>query len=200
MSFLALSPIPAPELEQLLPLTTPTDTCRGMFFNGVLDAARTLGGEEVRAKCFVASGEKRFVDFFSYPVADFLKTIFTAADLLGPRHGGRDAVFLNLGRRATEDFLNSTVGKTMMALAGNDPRRLLSSFPNAYRASLSYGERTLEWKGDQHARLMARNDFLPVPYQEGVLLAALERSSARRPRVSGHRLGVLDVDYDISWS
>jgi uncharacterized protein (TIGR02265 family) len=194
------SDVPAPGLEQLLVLTSPMDTCRGMFFNGLLEAVRSLGGDEVRTKCLVAAGEKRFVDFFSYPVADFLKGIFTAAELLGPKHGGRDAVLRQLGRRATEDFLHSTVGKTMMALAGTEPFRLLSSFPSAYRASLSYGERSVERLGEQRARLMARRDFLPLAYNEGVLTAALEQSTAQELLVEGHRLAPLDVDYEIRWA
>ncbi|HEX8434913.1 DUF2378 family protein [Archangium sp.] len=190
----------APLLEQLLTLATPMDTCRGMFFNGLLEAVRALGGEEARAKCFAASGEKRFVDFFSYPVADFIKALFTAADLLGPRLGGRDAVMRQLGRRATEDFLHSTVGRTMMALAGTDPHRLLASFPSAYRASISYGDRSVEKLGERQARLKARRDFLPVAYNEGVLTAALEQSTARDLVVQGRRVALLDVDYDIGWS
>ncbi|MGZ3458816.1 MAG: TIGR02265 family protein, partial [Archangium sp.] len=59
--------VPAPTLEQLLSLATPVDTCRGMFFNGLLEAVHSLGGEEARARCFAAAGEKRFVDFFGYP-------------------------------------------------------------------------------------------------------------------------------------
>jgi uncharacterized protein (TIGR02265 family) len=176
------------------------DTCRGMFFNGLLEAVRALGGEETRAKCFAASGEKKFVDFFSYPVADFMKALFMAADLLGPRLGGQDAVMRQLGRRATEDFLHSTVGRTMMALAGTAPHRLLASFPSAYRASLSYGDRSVEKLGDRQARLKARRDFLPMAYNEGVLTAALEQSTARDLVVQGRRLGPLDIDYDISWS
>jgi uncharacterized protein (TIGR02265 family) len=171
-----------------------------MFFNGLLEAVRALGGEEARAKCFAASGEKRFVDFFSYPVADFIKALFTAADLLGPRLGGRDAVMRQLGRRATEDFLHSTVGRTMMALAGTDPHRLLASFPSAYRASISYGDRSVEKLGERQARLKARRDFLPVAYNEGVLTAALEQSTARDLVVQGRRVALLDVDYDIGWS
>lgn len=192
--------VPAPGLEQLLSFITPMDTCRGMFFNGLLEAVRALGGDEARAKCFTAAGEKRFVDFFSYPVADFLKGVFTAAELLGPEHGGHDAVLRQLGRRATVDFLHSTVGKTMMALAGTEPFRLLSSFPSAYRASLSYGERSVARVGEQQARLMARRDFLPLAYNEGVLIAAMEQSSARELHVEGHRLAPLDVDYDLRWS
>lgn len=194
------APIPAPGLEQLLTLATPADTCRGMFFNGLLDAVLELGGEEVRRKCFVAAGEKRFVDFFSYPVADLLKAVFTAAELLGPAHGGRDAVLHLLGRRATEDFLRSTVGKTMLALAGNDPQRLLGSFPNSFRASLSYGERTVERLGEKEARMKARRDFMPLEYTVGVLTAAMEYSTAQGLVVEGHRLAPLDVDYHFRWS
>ena len=190
----------APGLEQLLSLATPADTARGMFFNGLLEAVRVLGGEEARGKCHTVAGGKKFVDFFNYPVSDLMKAIFTATDLLAPKLGGRDAVLRQLGRRATDDFLSSTVGKTMMALAGTDPHRLLAAFPNACRASLSYGERSVERLGDRQARLIARRDFLPLPYNEGILTAAVEQSRARVVVVQGRRLGPLDVDYDISWS
>ncbi|AKJ01503.1 uncharacterized protein (TIGR02265 family) [Archangium gephyra] len=189
----------APGLEQLLTLATPMDTCRGLFFNGVFEAVRSLGGEEARVRCYGAVGEKKYVDFFSYPVADFLKTIFSAAEVLGGQ-GGRSMVLRQLGRRATADFLHSTVGKTMMALAGTDPQRLLASFPSAYRASLSYGDRSVERLGEKQARLMARRDFLPLEYNEGVLHAAMEHSTARDLVVRGRQLAPLDADYDISWS
>ncbi|MGZ3458041.1 MAG: TIGR02265 family protein, partial [Archangium sp.] len=117
-----------------------------------------------------------------------------------PSLGGSEAVLRQLGRRATQDFLHSTVGKTMLALAGSDPQRLLASFPRAYRASLNYGERSVERLGERQARLMARRDFLPLAYNEGILAAALEQSSARELVVRGHRLAPLDVDYDLRWS
>ncbi|KFA90454.1 DUF2378 family protein [Archangium violaceum] len=194
------SSIPAPGLEHLLSLATPADTARGMFFNGLFDATRALGGEEARTKCLAAAGDRKFVDFRSYPVADLLKAIYTAADTLGPKLGGREAVLHRLGRRATEDFLHSTVGKTMVALAGNDPHRLLSAFPNACRAALSYGERSVERIGDKQVRLLARRDFLPMNYVEGTLTAVVERSAVPGVMVRGLRLSPLDVDYDISWS
>jgi len=189
-----------PNLEQLITLTTPEDTCRGMFFNGMLEAVRALGGEDVRAKCHAVAGDKKFVDFFSYPVAEMLKATFTAADLLGPKLGGREAVLHQLGRRATEDFLGSTIGKTLMALAGREPHRLLASLPNSYRAAVSYGERSVERLGDRQARLVSRRDFMPLPYNEGVLLVAMGQSTARDILVKGRRVGPVDVEYDISWS
>ncbi len=194
------SSTPAPGLEHLLSLATPADTARGMFFNGLLDATRSLGGEEARLKCLAATGDRKYVDFRSYPVADLLKGIYTAAEVLGPKLGGKEAVLHRLGRRATDDFLSSTVGKTMVALAGNDPHRLLSAFPNACRAALSYGERSMERIGDKHVRMIARRDFLPMLYIEGTLTAVVERSAVPGVQVRGHRLSPLDVDYDISWS
>ncbi|MET0405895.1 MAG: DUF2378 family protein [Cystobacter sp.] len=190
----------APGLEQLLALTHPTDTCRGMFFNGLLEAAHSLGGEELRSRCFSASGARKFVDFFSYPVADFLRPLFLAAETLGPSHGGMDSVMRQLGRRGTSDFLQSTVGKTMLALAGQDPARLLSAIPSGCRASLSYGERSVELLGPGHARMLARRDYLPLHYNEGLITAALERSLAQGVRVRGVRRSLLDVDYDVTWS
>jgi uncharacterized protein (TIGR02265 family) len=187
-------------LEQLLAVTLPTDTCRGMFFNGLLEAVNSMGGEELRARCFAAAGARRFVDFISYPVADFIRPIFLAAEALGPFHGGMDPVMRQLGRRGTSDFLQSTVGKTMLALAGQDPARLLSTIPSGCRASLSYGERSVELLGPGRARMMSRRDFLPLPYNEGMITAALERSHAQLVRVRGVRRSMLDVDYEVSWS
>ncbi|WP_157758393.1 DUF2378 family protein [Cystobacter fuscus] len=181
-------------------LAHPTDTCRGMFFNGLLDAARSLGGEPLRARCLAAAGERKFVDFFSYPIADFLRSVFLAAEVLGPTHGGTEAVLHLLGRRATTDFAQSTVGKTLLALAGHDPGRVLAAIPNGCRASLSYGERSLEILEEGHARLLARRDFMPLQYNEGMITAAIELSSARDIQVRGERRGVLDVDYEVRWS
>jgi uncharacterized protein (TIGR02265 family) len=189
-----------PGLEQLLALTTPMDTCRGMFFNGLLETARALGGEDIHAQCFEALGRRKFVDFFSYPVADFLRAIFVLCELIGPRMGGEDAVMRQLGRRGTNDFLQSTVGKTMLALAGTDPHRLVATVPSACRASLSYGERSVRQLGEHRAALYARRDLLPLAYTEGVLTAALERSTARDIQVQGRRLGPLDADYEMHWS
>jgi uncharacterized protein (TIGR02265 family) len=188
-----------PGLEQLLVLIGPEDTCRGMFFNGVLQSVNLLGGPEARTRCLAVIGERRFVDFLNYPVRDFLQLLFIATEVLGPRHGGRDAIQRQLGRRAVEDFLGATVGKTILALAGHEPKRLLSSFPNACKVALSYGVRTVEWLGPNQARLAMRGDFLPMAYHEGVLLAVLERSLARNPEVRGRRLGVLDMDYELRW-
>ncbi|OJH37983.1 DUF2378 family protein [Cystobacter ferrugineus] len=187
-------------MEQLLALAHPTDTCRGMFFNGLLDTARSLGGEPLRARCLATVGERKFVDFFSYPITDFLRAIFLVAEELGPAHGGTEAVLHLLGRRATMIFAQSTVGKTLLALAGQDPGRVLAAIPNGCRASLSYGERSVEMLGEGHARFLARGDLLPLQYNEGMIAAAIELSSARDVRVRGERRGVLDVDYEVRWS
>jgi uncharacterized protein (TIGR02265 family) len=191
--------VPEPELEQLLALVTPADTCRGMYFPSVLEAVRQLGGDSAWEKCLAASEQKKFVDFSPYPVATFLKVIFTAANMLGPRMGGREVVFRQLGRKGTQAFYNSTVGKTLDALGGMTPRGVISNIPNSYKVSTSYGERQVEWLGERHARLQVRREFLPGPYQEGVLTYVVERTTARNVVISTSRISSLDMDHDITW-
>lgn len=189
-----------PGLEHLLTLTQSSDTCRGLFFNGLLEAVRSLGGDELKARCFKVVGERKFVDFVSYPVTDFLRGLFFVARELGPGRSGEEQVMHQLGRRGTADFLGSTVGKTMLALAGREPYRMLASVPNGCRASLSYGERSVERLGERRARLLVRRDFLPLPYTEGLISAVLELSSAHHFEVKGSRRTTLDVDYEVSWT
>lgn len=190
----------APGLEQLLAWVHPTDTCRGLFFNGLLDAVRGLGDESLEARCLAVAGGRPFADVLSYPVADFLRPLFLAAEVLGPERGGADAVIRQFGRRSTEDFLGSTLGKTMLALSGRQPARLLSTIPNGCRASVSYGERFVELLGPGRGRLMVRRDYLPLPYVEGVILSTLELSTAQDIQVRAQRRAPLDVDFDVSWS
>jgi uncharacterized protein (TIGR02265 family) len=105
-----------------------------------------------------------------------------------------------LGRQATEDFLATAVGKTLLLLAGNDPRRLMLSLPTGYKTAVSYGQRTLTWRGPTSCVFSMRGDFMPHPYHEGVLTQVLSAVGARQPQVRGQRTAVLDADYDVSWS
>lgn len=190
----------APTLEDDLAvrmaLATTADTAKGMFFNGVLDAVEKMLGEDAREQCRKASGERKFIDFFNYPIAQFLPMAFTAARLLQPKVGGVDKAFFRLGHQAIEDFLNSGVGKTLLVLAGKDPGRLLAAAPSAYKTAVSYGERRLEQRNG-HFVLVVRRDFMPPSYHEGVLVAVLKAMGVADPLVHGRSVGVLDTDYEV---
>ncbi|RKH48800.1 DUF2378 family protein [Corallococcus sp. AB050B] len=178
---------------------TDLDTARGMFFLGVLETVRTGAGEEAVANCRAVTEDRRFVGFFNYPVATFLKLSQVAARVLSPRWGGFDEALRQMGMQATRSFLESAVGRTFLLLSAGDPRKLVTNLPSGYQMAVSYGERTVDWKGDGDALLTMRRDFMPPAYHEGVLREVLTMVGARNPRVQGRKLGLLDTEYRITW-
>src|ERR671930_2436145 len=91
------------DLALRLALATADDCAKGMFFNGALNALATLGGPSVAEQCRQASGLRKCVDFFNYPISHFLHLSFTAAQLLERPMGGYGAVFHRLGAQAVTD-------------------------------------------------------------------------------------------------
>jgi uncharacterized protein (TIGR02265 family) len=187
------------QLEQRLALAGPSDTCRGIFFNGVLQALGRLAGEAVAVRCYEATGERKFTDFFSYPVSGFLKMALTALPLVGPRLGGGEAMLRWMGGQSTQSFLNTVAGKTALMLAGNNVKRLVNQLPTSYRAAVSYGDRQVVWTGERSGRFIVKRDFLPPPYHEGIIIEALERLQVRSVRVRGRITGPLDAEYELAW-
>lgn len=187
------------QLEQRLALAGPEDTCRGIFFNVVLDGLRDLAGREVELLCRRAAGDRKFTDFFSYPVADFIRLGLTALPLVGQQLGGGEAVLRWMGAHSTRIFLSSVAGKTAVKLANNNVKRFLNQVPVTYRAAVSYGERQVVWTGESSGRILFKRDFMPPAYHEGVLQAVVELLGGRNARVRGQATGPLDSVYELSW-
>jgi uncharacterized protein (TIGR02265 family) len=186
------------DLDARLAATTDADTSRGLNFNRVFDLVREVAGPDAARACDPQRKGSR-VDFFSYPVADYLRVAWDAADHLERSFGSVDAVWEELGRRTVNGFLSSALGRTIHALAGRDPRRFVSAGPPGYRSAVSYGERTVEWLGERRARLVFRRDFMVPAFHRAVMLAALEASDAKSPRVEARATGLLDSEYDLTW-
>ncbi|ADO75566.1 DUF2378 family protein [Stigmatella aurantiaca] len=189
-------------LEHNITLSTPEDTARGMFFTGTLEAVRKLAGEELARRCREATGERKHVDFFSYPVASFLRLCLAAAAHVGPQLGGCEETLRWIGEQSSRDFLSSMAGKTMLLLAGGSMKRILGQLPSSYRAAVSYGERTLtctQVGSGGTGRFVIKNDFLPHAYHEGILRGLLLEAGAQTAQVQGRATGALDSAYDFSW-
>lgn len=186
------------DLARRLAECRDSDTSRGLNFNRLFDLVREHLGEEAARACD-PQGKGSRIDFFSYPVSEYLQIAWYAADRLEPKLGSADAVFEELGRRTVTGFLASTIGRTIFALAGHDPRRFVAAGPAGYRAAVSYGERKVEWKGPTSARMIFKRDFMPPVFHRSVIIAGLEASDAKRPRVEGRATGLLDSEYDVSW-
>lgn len=194
-----LEPQLARELDERVSLATREDTARGLFFNGALGAVKVLGGESALQRCLDAAGEKKYVDFFNYPVASFLKLAFTAAQVMGPQLGGFDSALRRMGVQATTDFLSSAAGKTLLLLASNNPKRMVGNLHSGYRAAVSYGERGVKWTGDTSGVFTMKRDFMTPAYHEGVLQAVIEAVGGKQVQVHGKKTGPLDSEYSLSW-
>ena len=186
------------DLERRVAAATDADTSRGLNFNRLFDLVRDHLGDEA-ARAVDPAGKGARVDFFSYPVAEYLRIAWDAADRLEPKLGSVDAVWTELGRRTVSGFLASVLGRTIFAIAGKDARRIVSAGPSGYRSAVSYGERKVEWRGDRQAHMVFRRDFMVPAFHRAVMLTALAASDARNPRVDARATGVLDSEYEIAW-
>jgi uncharacterized protein (TIGR02265 family) len=177
----------------------PADTVRGVFFNGALSAVRELGDEEAVRHCLEASGEQKFLDFFSYPLESFLRLLACAARRLGRQLGCMEAALRELGRHANADFLASPVGRAALLLASGSPRRLMETAPHIYQQSLSFGVREVVWTGPSCGRVRLWGDLLPSACNEGALEALLHAAGGRGVRVEREWTEGLDAEYAFSW-
>lgn len=186
------------DLKQRLAAATATDTSRGLNYTTLFALVRDhLGDAAPRQVDVLGKGSR--VDFFSYPIGEYLQTAWNAMDRLEATFGSTDAVLTELGRRTITGFLASMIGRTVFAVGGKEPRRMLASGAAGYRTAVSYGERTVEFLGPCQARMTFRRDFMPHAFHQSVILTGLQASDAKRPRVAGRATGLLDSVYEIAW-
>lgn len=186
------------DLARRLAECKDADTSRGLNFNRLFDLVREQLGEDAVRACDPQRKGSR-VDFFSYPVAEYLRIAWDAADRLEPRLGGVDAVLAELGKRTVTGFLSSAFGRTVFTLAGRDPRRFVAAGPAGYRSAVSYGDRSVVWRGEKAATMIFKRDFMPPAFHRAVIATGLAASEARNPKVVGRATGLLDSEYDVSW-
>jgi uncharacterized protein (TIGR02265 family) len=193
-------PIDRKDLEARIAATTPQDTTRGIAFNALFDSIEEhLGKPEALA--LDPEGKATRVEFFSYPVSDFLEISFEAADRMARKLGSTDAAFRAFGYRMLAHLFGSKIGATMLALAGRKGvRSLLGQAVPGYRAMVSYGTRKLEWVDERHARVTFDGDFLVPAYHCGIFHAAIDSVGAKAVRVEGRQTGPLASVYDIVWT
>jgi uncharacterized protein (TIGR02265 family) len=187
------------ELERRRGLTTPKDTARGLFFNGTLSAIEALGNADLVKRCLGATGQLRFVDFFSYPISQYMQLVGCALAELAEHYGSSEEALRQLGVRATLAYVGTTAGRALLLVSGGTPKQMVSALPSAYKVSTSFANHRLEWTSHQSGRLIAQREFMPHPFHEGVLLAMLETAGAQGVQVRGRHLAALEVECTFSW-
>ena len=187
------------DLERRQGLVESGSTVRGMFFNGTLDALRSLGHESRARRCVQDSGETGFLDFFNYPVRLHYQMISQALPVLAEEYGGTEEGLRQLGQQVAHRMWRLGVGKVMLSLSPTSPRQLQSVLPMAYRTAVGSGEYAVRWTGFQSGCLTLRQDFMPYPFHEGMVKTSLNLWGGHAVRVSGRQTGGLDSECDFWW-
>ncbi len=186
------------DLAARIAAATPADTSRGLNYTSAFGLIRDLTGDAAAKGCDPL-GKGARAELLSYPIGEYLTLAWNAADLLEEKLGGVDQVFYRLGERTVADHLRSLLGRTLYAIAGRDIRRMLSNVPIGYKATVSYGERTVEWLGDRRCLIHFKRDFLVPAFHCGVIQGGIEVMGGESVRVAGRDIGFLESAYDVSW-
>lgn len=186
------------ELEQRLATLSPRDTTRGFLFNTALELVRSQGDAEALARCLRVTEGRNFNAFFAYPVPTLLKLAYAAARELSGRYGGFDGAMRQLGLNATPRFLESSMGKTLLSLAGREPRKLIGTMPSAYMMAWHHGSCSLSWTSDRSGRFSYVN-IMPVAYFTGSVLHVLSVLQAQGVQVTGRQTSLTECLVDFSW-
>jgi len=186
------------DLTRRLAAATAADTSRGLNYNTLFTMVREHLGEAAAREVDVL-GKGQRIDFFSYPIGEYLTCAWNSVDRLEPALGSAERVLEELGQRTVTSFIGSMLGRTALVMAGRDPRRLLGSAPSGYRGAVSYGERKVEWLGPRQGRLVSRRDFMPPAFHASVLLTGLKATDAVAPTVTWQETGFLDAVYEFAW-
>lgn len=184
------------DLAQRIAVCKPEDTVRGFIFKSVYglveQRAGSAGTERLLQQLRVT---KMPVDFFSYPVADFLRLIYAAADILEPQYPSVEDAIRACGASTATGFFKSYVGNTLVKLIGmNDPKRLFTSVDTVYSTLVSYGKRSFEDLGPNRFRLDYKGDMQPIYFHEGTLTEAV-RVMRGNGRVTGTALAINHSQY-----
>ncbi|WP_257449166.1 DUF2378 family protein [Archangium lipolyticum] len=188
------------DLAQRIAICKPEDTVRGFIFKSVygLVEQRTgsAGVERLLQQLRVL---KMPVDFFSYPVADFLRLIYTAADVLESQYPSVEDAIRACGASTATGFFKSYVGNTLVKLIGmNDPKRLFTSVQTVYSTLVSYGSRSYEDLGPNRFRLDYKGDMQPIYFHEGTLTEAV-RVMRGNGKVTGTVIAINHAQYLVEY-
>jgi uncharacterized protein (TIGR02265 family) len=125
---------------------------RGMFFDGLVNVIKRQRDATLADQLMAHAGVRgRVIPFALLPHRDFYKLYFMAAPVLHPNVPLEQAM-----ERIAETFYpvfrDSMVGRTLSAMMGKDPRRVLERLVDAYKMSVQDNEHAVRMSGE-HAMI-----------------------------------------------
>ncbi|PTL84176.1 TIGR02265 family protein [Vitiosangium sp. GDMCC 1.1324] len=186
------------ELAARIAVTRPNDGVRGLFFREVFELIEKTGGPHALRQVRTGPLAKDIHDLRTYPAADYLTMLYTAADALEHKLGPEDAVFNACGRACVQRFSHGP-GQVVFGILGKgDPQRLFAQTRVAFSTVVTYGKRDHNPIAPKACILAYRGDMQPPAYHVGIFEGALV-ALGFKGTVTARPLSIDSVDYEITW-
>lgn len=179
------------DLAERLAALPAQATVKGMFFQTMSDQAFAASSQ--------LPGRDRYVAYKDYPLREWIEVLLKSARLTFPRVPVREGI-RRLGQESYPTFTRSTVGKVLMAAAGNNFGAALRLAPRAFSLTSSTTRCEVVAMADSRAvlRLIRAWDFseaLHTGVFEGTM-RAFQRTGVVRVRI----LSLSSADFEITWT
>jgi uncharacterized protein (TIGR02265 family) len=170
--------------------TPETNTVKGMYVNGIIQALQEHGVAYRPAE--------RVQPFRDYPLRVYMELLLDSAVTLYPNTTVHDALF-RLGQLAIPTFARSIVGKVIMSTAGKNWELSLKYVSKGYQISLKPGKATVAEMANGRALVQLRQVWnYGESYQAGVVDGVMS-SCGIVGKINPHIISVCDVDLRIEW-
>jgi uncharacterized protein (TIGR02265 family) len=176
------------------------DVVAGMFFLSTMEEIARLASPtaaDAARRLALGSVRRAFEPFYRYPVVELLRLMDMGAKLVG---GDYAAVLARFGCAATQAFLDSPMGRTLLLLGGKEPHRLLLTLASGHHAPASFSARTYQRIGPNSAVIHYSAEMLGPSWSAGSIEQSFQAVFGFRPRV--HVLASLDtgaLDLLVRW-
>ncbi len=184
-------------LEEHVRALPPGATCKGLFFHDLIDQLRKLAPNSSILSPG-GLGARRYVHFFDYPYADFMRLLHGTAQAIFPGAPIGEGL-RRLGRKTYVALLNSQVGKVIFGVLGDDFLSVIKLGTRGYQVSMNFGRLDIEVIGKEHIRYYFRD--LPAyleTFQVGVVEGAMQACNVEG-RVLVSLTSMSSASFDIRW-
>jgi uncharacterized protein (TIGR02265 family) len=184
-------------LAEHLRLLPAGATCKGLFFRGTLERARVVAPRLV-AHAAAGIEERRYIPFFDYPYADYLRLNLACARAMFPAVSTAEGL-RRLGATAYDSLLESQVGRVLFGAFAGDFERVVMMGGRGYAVSLNFGKVDVERVATRHVRYRFHDTpaFLET-FQVGVVDGGMRACGVTgEVRVTAKDLA--NALFDITW-
>jgi uncharacterized protein (TIGR02265 family) len=187
-------PIVVEEHVRALP---PGATCKGLFFHDLIDQLRKAAPNS-SILLPGGLGAQRYVHFFDYPYADYMRMLHATAQAVFPGVPVGEGL-RRLGRKTYVALLNSQIGRVIFGVLGDDFLSVIKLGVRGYQVSMNFGRLDTEVIENEHIRYYFRN--LPAyleTFQVGVVEGAMQACNVEG-RVHVSMTSLSTASFDIRW-